>query len=118
MLELKYDYLTAWNIRLKLIQRQPRYISRYEDALQNAWNRNDVKQSLYITQIWKEQFGYNLNLTQKTALLFLALNDTSAAKREYEVLIDKYEDRSDIIEAYNTFLEEIFPKTKNTVPCP
>jgi tetratricopeptide (TPR) repeat protein len=118
LLEMKYDYQKAWNIRLKLIQRQPRYISRYEDALQNAWNRNDVKQSLYITQIWKEQFGHNLNLTQKTALLFLALNDTTSAKREYEVLIDKYEGRPDIIEAYNTFLEEISPKTKNTSPCP
>lgn len=118
LLEMKYEYQKAWNIRLKLIHRQPRYISRYEDALQNAWNRNDVKQSLYITQIWKEQFGHNLNLTQKTALLFLALNDTTAAKKEYEVLIDKYDRRPDIIEAYNTFLEEISPKTKNTAPCP
>ena len=118
LLEMKYDYPKAWNIRLKLINRQPRFISRYEDALQNAWNRNDIQQSLYVTQIWKEQFGNNLNLAQKTAQLFLALNDTSAAKREYEMLIDKYVGRPDIIDAYNDFLQEISSKTKDIGPCP
>jgi hypothetical protein len=68
--------------------------------------------------MWKAQFGHNLNLTQKTAQLFLAINDTNAAIQEYEWLIDKHQGRPDIIQAYNAFLQQISPKTKNTGPCP
>lgn len=118
LLEMKYEYAKSWDIRLKLIAQEPRFISRYEEALQNALNRNAYQQGLQITQMWNAQFGQNLNLTQKTAQLFLALNDTTAAKQEYERLVDKHQSRPDILDAYNTFLEEISPKTKNTGPCP
>jgi tetratricopeptide (TPR) repeat protein len=118
LLEMKYDYAKSWDIRLKLIAQEPRFISRYEEALQNALNRNDYPQGLQITQMWKAQFGHNLNLTQKTAQLFLAINDTIAAKQEYKRLIDKHQGRPDIIQAYNAFLQQISPKTKNTGPCP
>ena len=115
---MKYDYAKSWDIRLKLIAQEPRFISRYEEALQNALNRNAYQQGLQITQLWKAQFGHNLNLTQKTAQLFLAINDTNAAKQEYEWLIDKHQGRPDIIQAYNAFMQQISPKTKNTGPCP
>lgn len=118
LLEMKYEYAKSWDIRLKLIAQEPRFISRYEEALQNALNRNAYQQGLQITQMWNAQFGQNLNLTQKIAQLFLALNDTTAAKQEYERLVDKHRSRPDILDAYNTFLEEISPKTKNTGPCP
>lgn len=118
LLEMKYEYPRAWQIRLILIQRQPRYISRYEDALQNAWNRSDLQQSLYVTQIWQEQFGRNLNLAKKRVQIFLALNDTNAAKREYEWLIDKHMGRPDLVQAYDDFLQEISPKISKTVVCP
>ena len=118
LLEMKYEYSRAWPIRIKLIQREPRFISRYEDALQNAWNRNDLQQSLYVTGIWQDQFGRNLNLAQKRAQLFLALNDTNAAKREYQWLIDKYVGRPDLVEAYNEFLQTISPKIKTPGICP
>lgn len=118
LLEMKYEYAKSWDIRLKLIAQEPRFISRYEEALQNALNRNAYQQGLQITQMWNAQFGQNLNLTQKTAQLFLALNDTNAAKREYERLLDKHQGRPDILNAYSKFLQEISPKTKNTAPCP
>lgn len=54
----------------------------------------------------------------KTAQLFLALNDTNAAKLEYERLLNKHQGRPDIIQAYNAFLEQISPKTKNKTLCP
>lgn len=118
LLEMKYEYAKSWDIRLKLIAQEPRFISRYEEALQNALNRNAYQQGLQITQMWNAQFGQNLNLTQKTAQLFLALNDTNAAKREYERLIDKHRGRPDILKAYNEFFQQISQKTKNAAPCP
>ncbi len=118
LLEMKYDYAKSWDIRLKLIAQEPRFISRYEEALQNALNRNAYQQGLQITQMWNAQFGQNLNVTQKTAQLFLALNDTNAAKLEYERLLNKHQGRPDIIQAYNAFLEQISPKTKNKTLCP
>ena len=62
LLEKKYEFNKAWKLRLELIRRQPRYISRYEDALQNASNRNSPEQCLLITQKWEDQFGLNLGL--------------------------------------------------------
>ena len=119
LLELKYDYIMAWNIRLKLIQRQPRYISRYEDALQNAWNRNNPDQCLLITQKWEDQFGLNLGLVERNAQIFLALKDTLSAKKQYQKLIEKLDRRRDVIDAYNEFEKRIHPISKeNTGVCP
>ena len=119
LLEKKYEFNKAWILRLELIRRQPRYISRYEDALQNASNRNNPEQCLLITQKWEDQFGLNLGLVERNAQIFLALKDTLSAKKQYQKLIEKLDRRRDVIDAYNEFEKRIHPINKeNTGVCP
>jgi len=116
LLEKKYEFNKAWGLRMELIRRQPRYISRYEDALQNASNRNNPEQCLLITQQWEDQFGLNLGLAERNAQIFLALNDTASAKKQFLNLIEKLNGRADIVDAYNKFNNRINPQKTGICP--
>ncbi len=111
LLELSYDYPSAWKLRLKLIEKQPRYISRYDKALQNAVNRNQIQDYFIITQKWETQFGLSPMLTEKIATGYLAINDTASAIHIYEKLCKKYDNRPDMVQYFENFKQHLGMKT-------
>ncbi len=111
LLELSYDFQSAWKIRLKLIEKQPRYISRYEDALQNAVNRKQVQEYIILTQNWETQFGLSPLLTEKIASVYLAMKDTLSAINAFERLCEKYDNRPDLVQRLEHFKQYLGMKT-------
>lgn len=59
ILEKQFQYEAAWEIHKKLINQQPRYISRYYDAISNCIKREDHSDALQLIKQYQFHFGSN-----------------------------------------------------------
>ncbi len=55
--ELKYE--EAWKIHSSLVSKEPRYISRYYDAINNCYKRSNYQDALNLIQLYRFHFGKN-----------------------------------------------------------
>ncbi len=59
ILEKQFRYQDAWKIHQYLIKSNPRYISRYYEAISNCLKREDYQSALQLIQLYRFHFGYN-----------------------------------------------------------
>ncbi len=59
ILEKQFQYDRAWKIHQKLIAKQPRYISRYYDAISNCIKREHYLDALQLITQYQFHFGLN-----------------------------------------------------------
>jgi tetratricopeptide (TPR) repeat protein len=97
LLEMKYRYSEAWPIRMQLLERQPRYISRFFAVIDNARNRNDHEAVLILSQRWIHQFGRNLYITEVLSETYLKLNQREKALMAFDSLIARYPQREEYL---------------------
>jgi tetratricopeptide (TPR) repeat protein len=93
--ELKYRFSEAWPIRIQLLNRQPRYISRYFAAIDNAKNRKQYSDVLDLSQKWIFQFGRNVYITEVESEAFVKMNQPDRAFLAFDSLIQRYPERSE-----------------------
>lgn len=59
ILEKQFQYDGAWKIHKKLIAQQPRFISRYYDAISNCVKRENYSDALQLIKEYQFHFGLN-----------------------------------------------------------
>lgn len=59
ILEKQFQYDEAWKIHKKLIAQQPRFISRYYDAISNCIKRENYSDALQLIKEYQFHFGMN-----------------------------------------------------------
>lgn len=106
--EKQYRYQEAWPLRLNLLRKEPRFISRHLSAIQNARNRNDYNQCIELSQNWIASFGRGEFITEILAWAYLKNNELDKAIASIDSLIAKYPKRTD----YLAKKQEWLPLTK------